>query len=130
MLLLSQIDSVRDQVAAVEERLSIMRETILSILEAPYGPELRFRDEDLSVSWRYGRFQFPKGSLAPYRMLQALHEAGPEGLSHAELAEKVYGDVLADVVRCADRLAKKLEKFGCPKRLERDSHRVWLENAR
>lgn len=132
---LSYIDGVRKRMAVVDSEhaainteLELTRQLILSFLNK-HRPSLEFCDDDLSVSWQFGRFQFQRGAVAPFNMLKALYKAGPEGLSHAELAEKVYGKILADVSRCADRLAKKLEKFGCPKRLERDSHRIWLEDA-
>ena len=134
--LLSQIEKVgafcasaNDLLEGLNDLVADMRERVRELLNEPDVPELEFGEQDLSVSWRGGRFQFQKGSDRPYRMLKALYQAGPDGLSHAELAEKVDGDEFSDVKRCARGLAQKLEKYGCPKRLDWNRRLFWLENA-
>ena len=134
--LLSQIESVNlrlvvasGEFTAMKDELAFMREMILGVLREAAQPVIELQEETMQVSWRYGKFRFPKNGVVQYKILDALNEAGPEGLSHAELAEKVYGNDIANVSRCAERLGKKLEKYGCPKRVEKDSRKVWLTDA-
>ena len=115
------------ETAVLEMRITIRG--LQFLFENAERPQLQFRDRDMSVTWRDGGFQYQKGADAPYKLLKFLYQAGDEGLSYAELAEKVYGDDLADVRRCAYGVAAKLEKFRCPKRLAWDSERLWLEDT-
>lgn len=118
------------QLASIVKHVSAARQTVASMRERSCRNILRFRKRTRSVFWAGGNFKYRKGADRPYRMFRALYKAGPEGLSHAELAEKVYGDDLANVKRCARGLKRKLIETGCPLRLRWNAKKFWLENAK
>ena len=118
------------QLASIVKYISAARKTVASIRKKNERHILKFFKKTRSVSWAGGRIKYRKGADAPYRMCRTLYEAGPEGLSHAELAEKVYGDELADVLRCAYGLRDKLDESGCPLRLRWNAKKFWLEDEK
>ena len=126
----AELEDLDCQLASIVKYISAARKRVASIRERNERPLLIFCKETRSVSWEGGNFKYRRGADTPYRMFRALYEAGPEGLSHAELAEMVYGDELADVLRCAYGLRDKLEETCCPLRLRWNARKFWLETAK
>lgn len=125
----AELEDLDCQLASIVKYISAARKTVASIRERNERRLLSFYKETRSVSWEGGNFKYRKGADAPYRMFRALYEAGPEGLSHAELAYEVYKDELANIIRCARGLKRKLKESGCPLRLRWNAKKFWLENA-
>lgn len=118
---------VRAEKAADE--LQLLIRGLHDLEQTTDAAELTFNDDELSVTWYGGRLQFRKGAFAPYTMFRALYEADGKRLSHAEIAEIVFGDELAEIKHIGYKLERKLLQFNCPWRLANSREGYWLEEA-
>ena len=113
-----------------EEQLYYIRRNIedMEALTEEIGQcKLEFDDEELSVSWYGGVLPFRKTGYLQYYTFKTIYDSGEEGVSHAELAEAIYGNDLKNISWCIQRLVRKLAKHKCPYRIESDNTKYWVE---
>ena len=90
---------------------------------------LYFHKKKLEVSWTGGTMPFKRNGIKQFKTLWEISLAGPDGITHADLAQNVYDDPVADVKNVTHALARKMEAYRCPFKLEHDSKRFWLESV-
>lgn len=90
---------------------------------------LYFHKKKRTVSWTGGSMPFKRNGVRQYLALWVIYRAEPNGITHADLAKKIYRNEFANVKNVTYALARKMEMYQCPFRLEHDNKRYWLESV-
>lgn len=115
----SLLEDMREMLLQMGKRLDDLEATInLDTFD--------FDDDEFSVTWSNGFMGFQKSGYLQYYALKKIYEAGEAGITHAELAEALYGNDVANVLWCVSRVEKKLRKYNCPLQIKHNAEKFWI----
>lgn len=120
------IQSVEDRNTALISRIAILANCVGAINLSERDMNVRFHDAELAVIWDGGRLKFREGATTPYKFLKMIVQAGDDGINHEEVAEELYGDQCADVIKLLERVRKKIEQNRFPYEILNEQEKFYI----
>lgn len=89
-------------------------------------PKLSFDDKARRISWQGGSIKFKDNGWRVYRFIRLVARSGANGITHAKVAQEIYGDELANINNLLQAARKRFEDSHFIGKIKNFGEKMWI----